>query len=152
MSAAATVFAATHGLPEIIFLAGVGQLLLALGSLAIPRVLNWPAETARLRPLTRQVFWIYALYIWCSHLAFAALCMLTPAALADGSLLAVAVTTFLFLWWALRLFLQFAVLDRRDAPQGPLFRLAEAALVALFLCFTGVFGLACLSNVRGFVW
>lgn len=51
-------------LPSLVFAAGVGQLVLIVASLAIPRVLHWKEDTARLRPLTRQVFWTYALYIW----------------------------------------------------------------------------------------
>jgi hypothetical protein len=43
---------------------GVAQLILIVASLAIPRVLNWQVELAKLRPLTRQVFWTYAAYIW----------------------------------------------------------------------------------------
>jgi len=46
-----------------VFVAGVGQLALIVASLAIPRVLRWREETAKLRPLTRQVFWTYAIYI-----------------------------------------------------------------------------------------
>ena len=42
--------------------AGVGQLALVAASLAIPRALRWPEDLARLRPLTRQVFWTYAGY------------------------------------------------------------------------------------------
>ena len=59
----------------LIFYAGVGQLILVIGSLAIPYVLNWAEDTARLRPLTRQVFWTYAGYIWGTNLSFALLSM-----------------------------------------------------------------------------
>jgi hypothetical protein len=37
--------------------AGKGQLILIVASLAIPRVLRWSDDVAKLRPLTRQVFW-----------------------------------------------------------------------------------------------
>jgi hypothetical protein len=47
-------------LPYLVLAAGVGQLVLIVGSLAIPRALGWAEETAKLRPLTRQVFWTYA--------------------------------------------------------------------------------------------
>jgi len=57
-------------LPRLVLLAGLGQLALVLASLAIPSVLNWREDTAKLRPLTRQVFWTYALYIWSINLAF----------------------------------------------------------------------------------
>jgi hypothetical protein len=41
-------------LPALVFVAGVGQLILITASLAIPRVVGWREETAKLRPLTRS--------------------------------------------------------------------------------------------------
>ena len=59
--------------------AGVGQLILCSASLAIPRVLRWPEDLARLRPLTRQVFWTYAGYIWATNLSFGLISTLARA-------------------------------------------------------------------------
>jgi hypothetical protein len=135
-------------LATLIALAGVGQIALSVGSLAIPKVLKWPEELARLRPLTRQVFWIYAGYICSSHVAFGLLSVLAAAELTDGSLLAAAVSGFIAVWWAVRLVLQFACLDRRDAPPGLVFWLAEAVLVMLFVGFASVYGWAAVANMR----
>jgi hypothetical protein len=44
--------------------AGVAQLILFVASLAIPRWMNGKADLARVQPLTRQVFWTYAAYLW----------------------------------------------------------------------------------------
>jgi hypothetical protein len=49
---------------------GMDQLILVAASLAIPRALVWPQDVAKLRPLTRQVFWNYAGYIWATNLCF----------------------------------------------------------------------------------
>src|SRR5262245_28399545 len=57
-------------LTELIRLAGLGQVVLVAGSLAVPRVLGWRRELAGLRPLTRQVFWTYAGYILTTNLVF----------------------------------------------------------------------------------
>jgi hypothetical protein len=130
-------------------LAGLGQLCLAMGSLAIPRLLRWPQELAGLRPLTREMFWVYALYIWCSHLAFALLSMLASDALIDGSLLAGCVTGFIAAWWGVRLTLQFTCLDRRSAPPGAIYRCGEVALVLCFVFFTVVYGFAAALNFGG---
>ena len=78
-------------LPAHVFVAGVCQLALISVSLAIPRVLRWREDTAKLRPLTRQVFWTYAIYIWCTNLAFG-LASLRPSWLLDRSPLATGVT------------------------------------------------------------
>src|SRR3954451_8466689 len=104
-------------LPTLVLIAGIGQLILIIASLAIPRVLNWREETAKLRPLTRQIFWTYALYIWCTNLSFG-LVSLRPAWLLDRSPLATCVTGFMTAYWVGRLLIQFCYLDRSDAPSG----------------------------------
>jgi hypothetical protein len=135
-------------LRTLIFLAGVGQVVLALASLAIPRVLRFEEETAKLRPLLRQMFWTYAGYILCTNLSFGLLSALAPTWLLDGSPLAAAVTGFIAVYWGARVVLQFAWFDRSDAPPGAHVRLAEAALVLLFVSLTCVYGLALAANLR----
>jgi hypothetical protein len=126
--------------------AGLGQLGLALGSLAIPRLLGWREDTARLRPLTRQIFWTYAGYIWSFHVCFGLLSLLAPAWLLDRSPLAAAVCGFIAVYWGVRLVLQFTWLDRSQAPRGAAFVAAEVALVALFVGFVATYGTAFASH------
>lgn len=129
-------------------LAGLAQLALAAGSLAIPRILRWTEETARLRPLLRQLFWIYGAYILGSHVAFGLVSTLAAPHLVDGSPLAACVTAFIAAWWIARLSLQVTVLDRKDFPTGRRFLAAEAALVALFVALILVYGAAVAANLR----
>jgi hypothetical protein len=129
-------------------LAGLGQLALAAASTAIPRVLRWRQETAVLRPLLRQLFWIYAAYILGFHVAFGLLSSSRPAWLLDGSGLATAVSGFIGLYWGVRLVLQFTYVDRSDAPKGRWFRAAEVALVLLFVALSTVYGAAFVANLR----
>src|SRR5437867_12234384 len=107
----------------LLILAGLGQLGLALGSLALPGILHWRDDTAKLRPLTRQVFWTYAGYIWATNLSFGLLSTLAPDSLLDGSSLARAVCAFIALYWIARLVIQFAWFDRTDVPAGLLVRI-----------------------------
>jgi hypothetical protein len=136
-------------LPVLVLTAGVGQLVLVVASLAIPRVLRWREDTAKLRPLTRQVFWTYAVYVWTINLCFGLLSALAPGWLLDRSPLAAAVCGFITAYWGGRLIIQFTYFDRTDAPSGPAVRLAEAALVGLFVYLTGVYGLAVVANLGG---
>ncbi len=133
-------------LPALVFSAGVGQLALAAASLAIPRVLKWNQETAKLRPLTRQVFWTHALYIWAINLSFG-LVSLRPDWLVDRSPLARCVTGFITAYWVGRLLIQFCYFDRSDAPAGLHVRVAEVALVSLFCYLSLVYAAACLLNL-----
>jgi hypothetical protein len=134
-------------LPALVRLAGAGQLVLIVASLAIPRVLRWREDTAKLRPLTRQVFWTYAVYIWATNLSFGLVSALAPDWLLDGSGLAAAVTGFITAYWGGRLLIQFTYFDRSDAPSGVAARLAEAGLVGLFVFLTFVYGSATLLNL-----
>jgi type II secretory pathway pseudopilin PulG len=134
---------------RLVFVAGLGQLALVAASLAIPRVLNWQDETAKLRQLTRQVFWTYAAYIWTTNLCFGLVSTVGPGWLLDGSPLAAAVTAFIAAYWAARIVIQFAYFDRTDVPSGIAIRLAEAALVGLFVFLTLVYAGAAIVNCCG---
>ncbi len=133
----------------LIFFAGLGQLLLVLCSLAIPKILNWHEETSKLRPLTRQVFWTYAGYIWVTNLSIALISMTSPSSLIDKSFLATAVSLYIFLYWLVRLIIQFTWFDRRDAPKGLQYLIAEGFLVGLFIGLTVVYGWAVVRNLTG---
>jgi hypothetical protein len=127
-------------------LAGWAQLALAAASTAIPFILRWPEETRKLRPLLRQLFWIYGAYILSFHVAFGLLSAGAPAWLLDGSPLATAVTGFIAVYWGVRFSLQF-VFDRSDVPEGARYRLAELALSALFVSLTTTYGAAFVANL-----
>src|SRR5436305_3478168 len=109
--------------------AGVGQLILIAASLAIPRVLRWPEDLAKLRPLTRQVFWTYAGYIWATNCSFGLISTFSPGWLLDRTPLAGAVCGFIAIYWGARVTIQFVYFDRTSAPKGPLFASGEVLLV-----------------------
>lgn len=128
---------------------GVAQLALAAASLAIPRVLRWREDTAKLRPLTRQVFWTYAGYIWATNVSFGVLSVIGRSWLLDGSPLAACVCGFSTAYWLARIIIQFTYFDRTDAPPGIGPKLAEVALVVLFIALVAVYGTATWFNLRG---
>jgi hypothetical protein len=130
---------------ELLIVAGLGQLGLAAGSLALPRILRWREDTQKLRPLTRQVFWTYASYIWVTNVCFGALSTVTPGLLLDRSPLARLVTGYIALYWGARFLVQLFYFDRAAAPPGALYKLAEVALVGLFLGWTMVYGVLALA-------
>jgi hypothetical protein len=136
-------------LETVVLIAGIGQLGIVVGSLKIPSVLGWKQDVARLRPLTRQVFWTYAGYIWATNLSFALISILAPESLVDGSPLAGSVTGFIALYWGARVVIQFTWFDRSDAPEGTIYRLAEVVLVSLFVFFTVTYGYAAVLNLWG---
>ena len=136
-------------LEAIVRLAGVGQLLLVAASPAIPIVLGWRAELARCRPLTREVFWTWATYVWLTHLAFGLLSTLGAGLLVERTMLARLVCGFIGTWWGARLVIQFTYFDRTAAPPGRIYRVAEATLVLLFVVLTAVYWTVALTRPVG---
>ena len=136
-------------LKMLVFLAGVGQLCLVAVSLAIPHVLRWREDVAQLRPLTRQVFWTYAAYIWSTNLFFGIVSVAMPAELVAGGNASLALTVFIAIYWGARVGIQFFYFDRSDAPQGFLFIVGEWLLVGLFVVLTVVYGCAAWVNAGG---
>jgi hypothetical protein len=126
----------------LLILAGLGQLALAAGSLALPRMLRWSEDTAKLRPLTRKVFWTYAAYIWVTNVCFGVVSTFAPDWLLDRSPLARGVTAYITAYWGARLLVQIFYFDRSEAPAGAFYELAALALVGLFLFLTAVYGYA----------
>jgi hypothetical protein len=130
---------------DLLILAGLGQLVLAAGSLALPRILRWSDDTAKLRPLTRQVFWTYAAYIWVTNICFGVVSTFAPEWLLDRSPLARVLTGYITVYWGARVLVQFFYFDRSATPPGAFHKLAEVALVGLFVFLTAVYGYAAIS-------
>jgi hypothetical protein len=130
----------------LVVLAGLGQLALALASLFIPHLLGWRSETAKLRQLTRQVFWTYAAYIWATNVAFGLVSTLAPEHLLDATPLARGVAAYITLYWGARLGVQLFYFDRSAAPPGFVYKLAEVALIGLFVFLTATYGFAALGQ------
>lgn len=124
----------------LLILAGLGQIGLAAGTLAVPKVLGWAKELAKLRPLTGQIFRTYSVYIWATNLMMGLLSALHPAWLLDGSPLARAVAFYITLYWGARLLIQFLYYDRTARPRSTQWVLAEWSLILLFAYLTGVYG------------
>lgn len=129
----------------LLILSGLRQLALAVGSLALPRILRWGDDTAKLRPLTRQVFWTYAAYIWVTNICFGVVSTFAPEWLLDRSPLARAVTGYIVVYWGSRLLVQFFYFDRTEAPPGAIYKVGEVLLVGLFIFLRAVFGYVAVS-------
>jgi hypothetical protein len=137
---------------RLIFWAGLGQIGLVFGSTYVPIALGWRKELAKLRPLTRQVFWTYAGYILCTNLCFGLVSTFGTKWLIDRTPLAALVTTFIAIYWLSRVLIQFFYFDRSDAPKGMIFTLGEIALVTLFIFLTLIYGYVAIFNIRGAAW
>lgn len=129
-------------------MAGLGQLALVAGSLAIPRLLHWKEELSRVQaPLIRQIFWVYSAYIWAINLGFGLLSTFAPHWLLEKTPLAGTVAGFIALYWTSRVLIQVFYFDRSGVPKTSFFVLAELALSTLFLFLSLTYGAVAYFNL-----
>lgn len=137
----------TANLELLLQLAGWSQVVLILGSVAIPRVLGWRAKLAPTSTLIRQMFWVYSFYIWCTNLCFGLLSALGAALLLDGSPLAACVTGFILAYWLLRMAIQWLYFDISEIPMTGFNNVARWLLEILFSALTVTYGLCFAHNM-----
>jgi hypothetical protein len=132
---------------QIIRLAGIAQIVLVGGSLAVPQVLKWRTELAKVQPLIKQMFWVYAGYILVINFCFGALSLFDATELTNHTTLSMLVTGFISAYWISRLLIQFFYFDRTNFPAGVWYIAGEVALVGLFVFLSMVYAYACYLNV-----
>jgi hypothetical protein len=130
----------------LIYLAGIAQIILALVSLVIPKILGWKTELAKVQPLIKQMFWTYAAYILVTNLCFGLLSAFATADLINGSRLALLLSGFIAVYWISRVLIQFLYFDRSNFPTGKFHVIGEVLLVALFIFLSLVYSLTCYIN------
>ncbi len=129
-----------------VFIAGVAQIALAIGSLAIPKILNWRQELSKVQPFIKQMFWTYAAYILVINLCFGLISACAFRELTDGSKLAMMLTGFIAVYWVSRVLIQFLYFDRKNFPMGKWNNLGEVVLVTLFIFLSVVYSRAFYIN------
>ena len=121
-------------------LAGYLQIALSIGSLVIPKLLNWKTELSKVSKIIGQMFWTYAGYILVVNLSFGLVSVLGANELLEKSFLSKSISGFIFLYWLTRIVIQFFYFDTKSAPQGLIYKAGEIALVALFIFLTIIYG------------
>jgi hypothetical protein len=128
-------------LPTLIFVAGVGQLLVLIASAQVPFHLNWREILQSLPKLHRQMYWVYGGYVVLAIIAQGLVSVLCAAELASGSGLARGVCGYMAVFWGMRLALQ-GVLDVKEHLTRWWLRAGYYLLSVFFAYFTVVYTLA----------
>jgi hypothetical protein len=131
-------------LPNLIALAGAGQLCVLVASSLVPLRLNWRRDLAVLPRLHQQLFWVYGGYVVLSIVALGLISLLNAEELASGTGLARAICAYTAVFWGIRLSLQ-TVLDARPHLTKWWLKAGYHLLTVLFAAFTGIFGYAALG-------
>lgn len=132
-------------LPELIFISGILHFGTLLASAAVPQVLDWKGELRKLDRLTRQLIWVHGLFIVLTIIGFGMLTILFPDELAAGTPLARGVCSFIALFWAARLLIQFFVFDAKPFLTTTFLKLGYHGLTLVFIYQVMVFSRAALG-------
>jgi hypothetical protein len=128
-------------LPQLITLAGFGQLSVLVASALVPVQLNWREDLQKLDRLQRQMVWVYGGYVVLSIIAFGLICIFNARELAEGSRLARSMCAYMAVFWGVRLALQ-TQLDVQPHLTKWWLRGGYHLLTVLFACFTATFAIA----------
>lgn len=133
----------TH-LPNLLFVAGVGQLAVLIASALVPFRLKWRDEFQSLSRLHRQMYWVYGGYVVLAIISLGLISILNAHELASGSSLARGVCGYVAVFWGIRLSLQW-VLDVKEHLSTWWLKLGYRLLTLLFAYFTVVYAWAALG-------
>jgi hypothetical protein len=128
-------------LPDLIRLAGAGQLCILVASALVPFKLNLKRDLSSLPTLHRQLFWTYGGYVVLGIVTLGVLSLACADELAAGSRLARAVCVYGAAFWGVRLCLQ-AVFDSKPYRTAWWLTAGYHTLTVLFLAFTVVYVVA----------
>jgi len=137
----------TLTIQNLVFWCGLGHFGLCVGSLLIPKLLDWKGGLSGLDPLLRQMFWTYAGYILVTNFVFGLVSVFATTELLNGTFLAATITCFIAVYWLGRIVIQFFYFDKSGVPKGMIYSLGEIGLVALFVVFSVVYLAAFAVNV-----
>ena len=132
-------------LPNLLFIAGIGQLFVLVASALVPIRLNWRDELQSLSRLHRQMYWVYGGYVVLAITSLALISVFNARELASGSGLARALCGYIAVFWGVRLSLQFA-LDVKQHVGTWWLKLGYGLLTVLFTYFTIVYLWAALGH------
>lgn len=120
-------------------IAGAVQLAIGLANLPLASRLQYRKNLAGASEIVRQVFYVHAAYIVLVVLGFAALSLLFPEELVSGRPLGRFLSTFLAIFWLLRVPIQLFYYPVEIRRQN---RLADVIFLVAFAFLAIVFGLA----------
>ena len=119
--------------------AGAVQLAIGLANLPLAIRLQYRKNLAGVSEMVRQIFYVHAAYIVLVVLGFAALSLLFPTDLASGRPLGRFLSTFLAIFWLLRVPIQLFYYPTEIRRQN---QLADVIFTVAFAFLAVVFGLA----------
>lgn len=116
-----------------LWLAGAGHFVVLVASFQVPYRLDWKRDLCKLTSLNRKLMWVHGAFAVYTIISFGALTLLLHDEMMQGQLAAVALATFIGIYWLLRIIVDFTYYKHSDWPKGRLFVAGHVLLTALFI-------------------
>lgn len=121
---------------------GIIMAALAVANLFVPGRFRWREEMARLSLLNRQIFQAHSFFLIVTLVMFSALLLTCGPALLEPTRLARAVLTGLFVFWTLRMLMQWFFYSPETWRGNQFFTAVHVIFSVTWVYVSGVFGVA----------
>ncbi|MCB9852168.1 MAG: hypothetical protein H6819_03660 [Phycisphaerales bacterium] len=125
---------------QLLRIGGAIQLAILIASVQVPRMLDWRGELANLKPFLRQLFYVYGAFIILTIVGMGVISIAFADEIAASPGLGRAFAAFVFVFWGIRLIVQFFVFDARPILTTPIMRFAYRALSLAFILLVCAYG------------
>jgi len=115
-----------------LWLAGIGHFCVLFASFQVPGRLGWKTDLAQLTPFNRKLMWVYGGTTLMTIIAFGTLTLYLHDDFLTGDRAAVALATFIAVFWTSRIAVDFFYFEHSDWPKGRQFVMGHLLLTALF--------------------
>ncbi|MCH2194077.1 hypothetical protein [Kordia sp.] len=134
----------------LIILGGIGQIFTALIYPYIRhRVFDWYTDVKKLKPLNQEIAKTYGRYIQGLNFSFGLIAILLTNDLKNQTLLALAITGLIGMYWVGKVATQIAYYPMYTIPQQPIFKIGSYCMNTLFVLFATVYTLLFTYNLIG---
>jgi ABC-type nickel/cobalt efflux system permease component RcnA len=116
-----------------LWLAGPGHFAILIASFQVPDRLEWKQDLGKLTSFNRKLMWVHGAFAVYTIISFGALTLLLHDEMLDGQRAAVALATFIGIYWLLRATVDFTYYDHSDWPKGRAFTAGHVLLTSLFI-------------------
>lgn len=135
-----------HWLDLALWLAGAGHFCLLIASFQVPHRLGWKEDLAKLMPFNRKLLWVYGAFTVLTIIAFGTLTLLLHAEMMRGDRAALALATFIAIYWTVRILVDAFYFKHTDWPVGVSLIIGHVLLTGLFLALAGTYWAAILVH------
>jgi len=122
-----------------LWLAGIGHFCVLGASFQVPARLGWREDLAKLTPFNRKLMWTYGGFTVLTIIAFGVLTLVLHDELLRGDRAALGLASFIGVYWASRIGVDFLYFKHEDWPRGPGFVVGHFLLTSLFVAMASVY-------------